>query len=251
MIKAFVSSTEKNKIGACAYFNFPTTAEKLATEMKKYDIEPEKCRVASIYYADKGLLKTFPPAGLFTLDDLQYIGAKVKDMTLYERDAFIACMELDFADNEKQRLYDAIENVGALSLNDEVQSTADLGRAHVEAGFERVTAVYEKLCNSESLEEKNFAGLFDTLRENFDAAANGQVMLDQNDQYMTSMGLLSVDWQAYFMREDLTVPEEYRLHLDNGQNPSLLARLDASKTAVQHQASAPLGAGPNKQDPTL
>lgn len=248
MLTAYITSINGEYQGF--YADFPTTAEKMAENMKRNLVSPDNYRIAAIESEGKRLVNTMPEPEVFSLDDLQYIGKKLAGMEPWQRDIVHAMLEQAFGDDDKHSIIDAIENVDCCALDKSIRSATEYGKAEIKARLETCGDVYERLSASSLSEETNFAALVDLLHEHVDADALGKEIMAQNDHYTSSLGLLSVDWRDFVCREDLSVPEGYRLNLEAAVKPSLLAQLDTNKTTVQQQAPTVPGDNPKKYDPT-
>lgn len=229
MLTAYIISMEGD--GRGVFVDFPTTAEKLAQRLESANIPLNHFGITMIESEGKSLINLIP-ADLFTLDDLQYIGAKLSDMSREQRDTLHAVLECGFGDDDKHRVFDAIQNLRCFTLDDEIVSAKQYGQSYLKARLETCGNVPEQLSASSDVEAKNLAMLFHEMQEYLDFDAWGKEMAEMGDKYISSVGLLHVDWDEYSTCEDLTVPEEYRLYLTGAEKPSVLARLETEKANV-------------------
>lgn len=229
MLTAYIISMEGD--GRGVFVDFPTTAEKLAQLLESANVPLDHFGITMVESEGKSLISLIP-ADLFTLDDLQYIGAKLLGMTREQRDTFHAVLECGFGDDDKHRVFDAIQNLHCFTLDDEIVSAKQYGQSFLKARLETCGNVPEQLSASSDVETKNFAVLFHEIQGFLDFDAWGKEMAEIGDKYISSVGLLNVDWDEYSTCEDLTVPKEYCLYLPGAEKPSVLARLETEKTNV-------------------
>jgi len=245
IIKARITNTQDYTKGI--YITFPTTPDELRVSLKSDNVEDCKIRGFSC--------ESVPPLSRYydpyiTPDEMQYIAVKISTLTTEERDTLSAFLECDYGDEYRtiKTVMDALENLNSCQLDRAVKSHEDLGRSCLEARLETCRLAIEKLAASSDISNHNLADYIKELEKYVDAAAFGRDFADYSDQYITSHGLLSVDWREFFWRDtnDRKVPDEYRL--TSKAKPSIMRTLEECKNNV---VPAKAAGKPGKNEPEI
>lgn len=211
------------------YVNFPTTADTIKAALHTDNLSD--CKITYVSCEAIPTLANYIEHDT-TIDELQYIAEKVVSLSANERENITAFLEASYLAEETtvKHVMDALENRGSIYLDTTMLTDKDIGETWLAAALENCQPAIDRLSSSNDLSDKNFMKYIQLLNENFDTAVYGQRLCEENDMYITSKGVVSVDWLAYYHRENREVPDECCLSAQS--KPSILKQVDENKAKI-------------------
>jgi len=227
-----------------AYVKFPASAEEISAAVKTDNID--NCRIGNISCGKIPLLSFFMDniGSSTTIKELQYVSEIVSTLTPEEHETVSAYLEMKLtstADLLKRdiktetlsvmHVMDALENRGFFRIDKTIKTDEDIGNQKLDAAFENCGSAIKKLSLSNDESDKDLMKFINLLNDNFDIAAYGQKIREENNMYITSKGVLSID--GFLGRVSRDIPENINDFTppENGKS-SILKQVEENKAKI-------------------
>ena len=236
-----------------AYVKFPATSEELNAIIKTGNIDD--CRIGNITCGKIPILSHFldNPTSDTKINELQYVSEIITNLTPDEIENVSAYLEMKLtstADSIKENIItdklsvehvmDSLENRAAFNLDKTIMTDDDIGNKWLNTALETCQSAVDRLSESKNQDDKNLLNFIQTLNSNVDIAAYGVRLREENDMYVTSKGVISVDWSEFHHRDNRYIPDNTVDFIPppNSVKPSILKTVDENKAKIA-QADPP------------
>lgn len=241
-IRAYIENAHNDAIGGFT-IPLPTTKEALrpwleaieADGFREEDIVIREARssVPGLEETLRGFL-----SNKVAFDELNYLATKISEMKKWDIDLFTAALDSGRYSDSMQELINMAENIPRLDL-EPAYNEAEYGDHHIQMMRDNTSNVFERLEQSDVLEEKWLAEYILLLEAHVDAKAYGRDVLEEERGVFTNYGYLTergMFQEIYRSTED--IPREQRIF---SAPPQPMMAMDADVPAFLAELHAVAG----------
>lgn len=204
------------------WHGFPTTTERLQATLKQVGIPASGELKCESYATDSFVRKHLPDTiAVRELDELNYLAARVGEMSTEEREVFEAVMEAGLHCNSLQDIINVVQNLDKFGLQP-AENAEHYGEFLIETEKDNTFEIFNRLEQSSNPDERAFAQYVLRLESSVDEGAYGRAIAEEEQGHFTENGYLTEQNGFEGIYKGIQdIPTEYRVFVMPEPEPLL------------------------------
>lgn len=194
---------------------FPTTTEDLQSALTNIGMVNGIASAAMYYTGESKLAECLPQTlSAENFDELNYLAARLEEMSESERKIFDAVIEADWHCGALSDIINIDQNLERFDIQP-AYSSEQYGEFHLDLARDEYVDIVNRLLNSEDAKDRDFASYIEDVEENLNLAFYGRLQAEREGGVFTEQGYLTENGnfeEIYHSVDD--IPAEYCVYAE-------------------------------------